>query len=132
MRRRPASFKDLVEIMAKLRAPGGCSWDRRQTHASLLKYLDEESAEVAHAVKRGDFENLKEELGDVLLQVLFHADIAREAGHFDIHDVVGGIHDKLIRRHPHVFGKGRRKKLSPEEVRRQWDLLKAAEKRSRK
>ncbi len=132
MRRRPASFKDLVKIMAKLRAPGGCPWDRQQTHASLLKYLDEESAEVAHAVKRDDFANLEEELGDVLLQVLFHADIAREAGRFDIHDVVGGIHDKLVRRHPHVFGKGRRKKLSAEEVIRQWDVLKAAEKRRKR
>ncbi len=132
MKRRSVSFKDLVKVMAKLRAPGGCPWDRQQTHASLLKYLEEESAEVAHAVKRGDIENLKEELGDVLLQVLFHADIAREAGHFDIHDVVASLRNKLIRRHPHVFGKGRRKKLSPEEVLRQWNLIKAAEKRRKK
>ena len=115
--------------MAKLRAPGGCPWDRAQTHRSLLRYLGEESAEVARAVRRGDSANLKEELGDLLLQILFHSDIAKEAGRFDIYDVLTVLRDKLKRRHPHVFGPGPKERLTPAEVLRRWNLIKASEKR---
>jgi len=128
---RKARFPDLVRLMARLRAPGGCPWDREQTHKSLLKYLREESREVCAAVRAEDWDNLKEELGDVLLQVLFHADIAKEAGRFDIEDVMTGLRDKLIRRHPHVFGDLRHKTLSPAGVLRHWNRLKAEEKRSK-
>ena len=125
-------MNDLIGTMHKLRAPGGCPWDREQTHATLVKYLKEESQEVALAVRKKDWENLKEELGDVLLQVLFHSDIAREAGRFDIHDVFTCLRAKLVRRHPHVFGKGRKEKLTSAEVLRQWNIIKAQEKRRKK
>ncbi len=125
-------MSELVRVMHKLRAPGGCPWDREQTHASLLKYLREESREVSRAVKNEDWDNLKDELGDVLLQVLFHADIASEAGHFDINDVFKTLKSKLVRRHPHVFGKGKKEKLTSDEVVRRWKIIKAAEKRRRK
>ncbi|MFH2202480.1 MAG: MazG nucleotide pyrophosphohydrolase domain-containing protein [Elusimicrobiota bacterium] len=125
-------MRDLVRTMHTLRAPGGCPWDREQTHASLLKYLREETREVSRAVKNEDWDNLREELGDVLLQVLFHAEIAREAGRFDIYDVLTTLKSKLIRRHPHVFGKTRGKKMTPLEVVRRWNILKAKEKRRRK
>jgi tetrapyrrole methylase family protein/MazG family protein len=119
-------FEDLVAVQARLRAPGGCPWDREQTHATLKTYLIEEAYEVLDALEKGDARELKEELGDLLLQVLFHADLALEAGHFDISDVVTGIQDKLIRRHPHVFGDVKVKSSS--EVLRNWAQLKAAEK----
>jgi MazG family protein len=115
--------------MARLRAPGGCPWDREQTHQSLLKYLKEESQEVSQAVKAKDFENLAEELGDVLLQIVFHADIAKEARRFDIDDVVDGLARKLIRRHPHVFSKGKKENLTAAEVKRRWKIMKAQERK---
>ena len=87
-----------------MRAPGGCPWDREQTHDTLKSCLIEETYEVLDALGSGDPKAVTEELGDVLLQVLFHADIAREAGRFDMSDVITGIHDKMVRRHPHVFG----------------------------
>lgn len=121
------SFAKLVAMMRTLRAPNGCPWDRKQTHASLLKYLREESAEVARAVHKKDWDNLKDELGDVLLQVLFHAEIAREARRFDIDDVLAALASKLKRRHPHVFGR-RKETLTAAEVRRRWNLIKAKEK----
>lgn len=124
---RKATLPQLARLMHRLRAPGGCPWDRAQTHRSLLKYLREESAEVARAVRRGDHENLKEELGDLLLQVLFHAEMAAEAGRFDIGDVMGVLRDKLLRRHPHVFSR-KKETLSPAEVHRRWNRIKAAEK----
>lgn len=121
------SFNDFVRVMARLRGKNGCPWDRQQTHASLLKYLREESAEVAQAVRKKDYKNLQEELGDVLLQVVFHAQMAKEAGRFNIRQVVDGVCRKMIRRHPHVFGK---KRLStPEEVMSQWRKMKKEEKR---
>lgn len=123
---------DLIRAMHKLRAPGGCPWDREQTHSSLLKYLKEESREVARAVRRKDWENLKDELGDVLLQVLFHSELASEAGRFDIHDVFANLKAKLVRRHPHVFGRGRKEKLTPAEVVQRWNIIKAQEKRRKK
>jgi MazG family protein len=112
--------------MARLRGKQGCPWDRKQTHRSLLRYLREEAAEVAQAVRKGDHANLKEELGDVLLQVVFHAQMAREKGRFDIHDVVEGICRKLVRRHPHVFGKVKLK--TADQVMVQWKELKRREK----
>ena len=89
--------------MHTLRSPGGCPWDAKQTHASLVKYLLEEAYETAEAIEQHDDAALREELGDVLLQVVFHARIAQEAGGWDIDDVAGDIVDKLVRRHPHVF-----------------------------
>jgi MazG family protein len=122
------SFSALIKIMARLRAPGGCPWDREQTHKSLLKYLKEESREVEQTVKRKDFNNLQEELGDVLLQVLFHAQMAAEAGRFSIHDVTDTLARKLVRRHPHVFGPGKKEKLTADDVRKRWKAMKVREK----
>ncbi len=128
--RRPIGqlFGELVAVQARLRAPGGCPWDREQTHSTLKTYLIEEAYEVLDAIENGAPSELKEELGDLLLQVLFHADLALEAGHFDISDVVTGIHDKMIRRHPHVFGDV--KVNSSREVLKNWAQLKAAEKQA--
>ena len=126
-----ATFPELVRIMHRLRAPGGCPWDARQTHATLLKYLREETAEVCSAVRRKDWENLKEELGDILLQVLFHSELAAERGAFDVGDVMGVLKRKLIRRHPHVFGKDRNRKLSMAQLKKQWTAIKAQEKREK-
>ncbi|MBI4350905.1 MAG: nucleotide pyrophosphohydrolase [Elusimicrobia bacterium] len=112
--------------MRTLLAPGGCPWDRRQSHATLLKYLREEAGEVSRAVRRKDWENLKEELGDVLLQVVFHSALARRAGRFGLGDVIRTINAKMVRRHPHVFAGGRLS--TPAQVLRQWKLIKKAEK----
>ena len=98
-----SSFTELVEIMARLRAPNGCPWDREQTHATLKPYLIEETYEALEAIDIGDDDELCKELGDVLLQVVFHAQIATEENRFDIEEVARAIVDKLIRRHPHVF-----------------------------
>lgn len=98
------SFEQLVAIMKKLRAPGGCPWDAEQTHESLTRYLLEETYEVIEAIDEQSPDHLKEELGDLLLQPVFHAAIAEEAGNFTISDVINTLCDKLIRRHPHVFG----------------------------
>src|SRR5690348_6031195 len=97
-------FADLVATMARLRGPGGCPWDRAQTPASLRPFLLEEAYETLDAIDSGDLTRLKEELGDLLLQVVFHAQMAAESGTFTIDDVVDGLADKLVRRHPHVFG----------------------------
>ena len=99
-----SSFEDLVAIMRRLRAPGGCPWDAEQTHESLTRYLLEESYEVIEAIDAKSPEHLKEELGDLLLQPVFHAAIAEESGEFTINDVLKTLCEKLIRRHPHVFG----------------------------
>ncbi|MDB5106063.1 MAG: MazG family protein, partial [Fibrobacteres bacterium] len=120
------TLPDLLEIMEKLRAPDGCPWDRKQTHQSLLNYLIEESYEFIDAVENNDRLNMKEELGDVLLQVVFHAQLAKESGDFDFGQVVHGISDKLVRRHPHVFGE--LKLDGAEAVEIKWDELKKAEK----
>ena len=119
-------FKAFVAIQTRLRAPGGCPWDREQTHATLRTYLIEEAYEVLDAIESGEPSNLAEELGDLLLQVLFHADIAREAGAFDLSDVITGIHEKMVRRHPHVFGNV--KAETSGEVLKNWAQLKAKEK----
>ncbi len=120
------SFEDLVKIMEKLRSPEGCPWDRKQTHESLLPYLLEETYEVIDAVKKDSDEELKEELGDLLLQVIFHSQIAKERGAFDIEDVVDSIARKLVHRHPHVFGE-REDIKTAEDVNREWEKLKEKE-----
>ena len=120
------TLPDLLDIMARLRAPDGCPWDRKQTHQSLLNFLIEESYEFIDAVENADRANMQEELGDVLLQVVFHAQLARETGDFDFAEVVHGISDKLVRRHPHVFGGI--KLDTAESVEKKWDELKKAEK----
>ena len=120
------SFRKLEAVMRKLLSPEGCPWDKAQTHASLLKHLYEEADEAAGAVRKKDWHNLKEELGDILLQVVFHAELARRKRRFDLAGVVDGITKKLVRRHPHVFGG---KKLStPKEVLIQWEKIKKEEK----
>jgi nucleoside triphosphate diphosphatase len=119
-------FEKLCEIVAKLRAPGGCPWDREQTHESLLPALIEEAYEVAGAVRTKDNANFREELGDLLLLIVMHAEIAREAGRFNIDDVIGDVTEKLIRRHPHVFGKS--DALDSGAVLKQWESIKRAEK----
>lgn len=118
----------LLEVMDRLRSPGGCPWDAEQTHQSLIKYLLEESYEFVDSVDENDREAMREELGDILLQVYFHSRIAQEhpTDPFSIEDVASGIADKLIRRHPHVFGDVEAK--SPEEVKQNWEELKRAEK----
>ena len=120
----------LIEIMAALRDPEtGCSWDLAQTFASVAPYAIEEAYEVADAVERGDREDLREELGDLLLQVVFQARIAEEEGAFDFGGVVEAITAKLVRRHPHIFGN--RRDLTPEEVKAAWGRIKAEEKAER-
>ena len=118
-------FADLTDIMARLRSPEGCPWDRVQDHRSLRPCLLEETYEVLEAIDRNDPQALRQELGDLLLQVVFHAQLAAEAGRFDIDDVVRGLRDKLIARHPHVFGDSSAE--TPEEVLHQWDDLKRRE-----
>jgi MazG family protein len=119
---------DLVRVMARLRGPGGCPWDREQDHRSLARYLLEESHEVLDAIDAGDPGRLREELGDLLLQVVFHAQMAADEGTFDIDDVAEGIVGKLIRRHPHVFGDVEVE--SAAEVLVNWERIKADEKGS--
>jgi XTP/dITP diphosphohydrolase len=123
-----ARLLDLVAVMDRLRSPGGCPWDAEQTHESLLQYLLEEAYETVEAVEAGDRAHLREELGDLLLQVMFHARIAEEHPDdpFSVDDVAGGIVDKLIHRHPHVFGDVSAE--TAEIVEANWEALKAAEK----
>lgn len=120
------NFDDFVEIIAALRAPGGCPWDIKQTHQSLKKCLIEESGEVIDAIDNNDDDNLCEELGDVLLQVVMHAQIAAEENRFDINDVIQCVSEKMIRRHPHVFGDV--EVSSPEESLALWKEIKKQEK----
>src|SRR5256714_11321898 len=120
-------FNRLCEIVAKLRAPSGCPWDREQTNESLLPALIEEAYEVAGAVRTKDETNFREELGDLLLLIVMHAEIASEAGRFNIDDVAREVTDKLIRRHPHVFGQSDAHDSGA--VVRQWEAIKRAEKK---
>ena len=124
-----ATLTRLVGVMRRLLAPGGCPWDREQTFASLRKYVLEEACEVIDAIDSGDRSALKEELGDLLLQVVFQAELARAQAGFSIDDVVAGIVDKLVHRHPHVFGDLTAK--DADEVLRNWERIKAKEKGSR-
>jgi tetrapyrrole methylase family protein / MazG family protein len=125
-------FSKLVELMATLRAPKGCPWDRKQTHESLKPYLLEETYEVLETIDQRDAAKLREELGDVLLQVLFHSQIAAEAGTFTIEDVLEVLSAKLIRRHPHVFGNGdpTTNPTNGEQVLSQWEDIKRAERQA--
>ena len=125
----PYGLDDLREIMALLRSPDGCPWDREQTHQSIRRNMLEEAYEAADAIDRMDMDNLKEELGDVLLQVVFHARMAQETGRFTFDDVVDGICKKLVYRHPHVFGTA--KAGDPEGALSAWDAQKRAEKGQR-
>jgi uncharacterized protein YabN with tetrapyrrole methylase and pyrophosphatase domain len=118
-------FEKLVAVMARLRAPGGCPWDREQTHATLRTYLIEEAYEVLDALDSTDDSKFAEELGDLLLQVLFHAQIAHEEKRFSITDVIREIHDKMVRRHPHVFGTTTAKTAA--DVLRNWEIIKKQE-----
>jgi tetrapyrrole methylase family protein/MazG family protein len=118
-------FDELVEIMARLRGPGGCPWDREQTHRSIRKYVIEEAYEVAEAIDRDDAAELCAELGDLLLQVVFHARMASEAGRFAIDDVCRGVVGKMRRRHPHVFGDVTVDGAA--DVVRNWEAIKARE-----
>jgi len=120
------NFAKLCDIVAQLRVPGGCPWDREQTHESLLPALIEEAYEVAGAVRANDDANFREELGDLLLLVVMHAEIARESGRFSIDNVVRDVTDKLIRRHPHVFGESNARDSGA--VLKQWEAIKRDEK----
>ncbi|MBQ8460154.1 nucleoside triphosphate pyrophosphohydrolase [bacterium] len=123
------NLEELVGVIAKLRAPDGCPWDRAQTHSSLRPNMLEEAYEAVDAIDDNDMAHLREELGDVLLQVLLHSQIASEKGDFDIEDVAKELKDKLIHRHPHVFGDA--KIGTADEVKEAWDKLKAEEKKER-
>jgi len=116
------AWERLKLLMAILRSPEGCSWDRKQDHRSLLPYLIEEAYEVAEAIENGRPDELKEELGDLMCQVVFHGQLASEQGHFETDEALESIIAKLIKRHPHVFGE--RNELSPNEVRDQWEKIK--------
>jgi tetrapyrrole methylase family protein / MazG family protein len=120
------SFDDLVGIMNKLRSENGCPWDKEQTHDTLLPFLIEESHEFIDAVHQADRKGMEEELGDVLLQVVFHAQIATESSAFTIDDIITGICSKMIHRHPHVFGD--KEVNTAQEVLKEWDKIKAKEK----
>ncbi len=120
------TFIRAVEIMSKLRAPGGCPWDRQQTFVSIRRYTLEETYEVLDAIERQDWQGLKDELGDLFLQILFYAEMAREAGYFELHDVIENLNAKMIRRHPHVFS-GLTGVDSAEAVLKNWEEIKQAE-----
>lgn len=122
-------FEKLVALQARLRAVKGCPWDREQTHASLRTYLIEEAYEVLDALESHDDAKFAEEMGDLLLQIVFHSQIAREAGRFTIANVIRDVHEKMVRRHPHVFGKKRAK--SAAEVLRNWEQIKSEERRAK-
>lgn len=126
MSKKKSSFYELVNIMAHLRSAQGCPWDKHQTHQSLKKYLREETREVLAAIDAQNPEHLQEELGDLLLQIVFHSQIASERKEFTISDVIGGLIRKLKRRHPHVFGKIKVKDAA--EVVRNWQKIKEKEK----
>jgi XTP/dITP diphosphohydrolase/tetrapyrrole methylase family protein/MazG family protein len=120
------AIDELRQTIARLRAPDGCPWDIEQTHQSLTRCLIDECSELLEAIDRGDLPHMREELGDVLIQVIFHAQIAEEAGHFDLEAVAREVNEKLVRRHPHVFGD--RPLQTSEQVLVQWDQIKAGEK----
>lgn len=123
-----SAIEDLLQTMARLRGPGGCPWDQEQTHATLVRCLIDEVSELIDTIDRGDYPHMREELGDVLIQVVFHAQIASEKGEFSFEDVAREINDKLVRRHPHVFGSG--KLDTSEQVIAEWEKIKATEKKN--
>jgi XTP/dITP diphosphohydrolase len=125
---------ELIAVLERLRAPGGCVWDREQTHESLAQYLVEETFELVDAIEAGDREELIEELGDVIYQVIFHADIAAEAGEFTLEDVARHMREKMVARHPHVFGDATGHLVSavtPDDVVATWEAVKSVEKAHR-
>jgi MazG family protein len=122
-----SAIEDLCRTMARLRGPDGCPWDQEQTHASLVRCLIDEVSELIDTIDRNDLPHMREELGDVLIQVVFHACLAEEAGKFNFEDVARDINDKLIRRHPHVFGTDRLDTSA--QVLAQWEVIKAGEKK---
>lgn len=124
------SVTRLLRILTRLRSPKGCPWDRKQTHESLITCLEEESWEVAEAIRQKDVHGMREELGDLLLHIVFHCQIAKETGSFDFDDVVQTLTRKLVRRHPHVFG--RKKLRNQAAVLKQWHAIKAREKKDRR
>lgn len=124
------NLQNLIDIINTLRSPGGCQWDREQTHTSLKQNFIEETYEALDAIDEDDMKSLQEELGDVLLQVVLHSQIAKEEGHFNIEDVAKGISEKLIRRHPHVFGDT--KVTSTKDILENWEIIKKKEKPERK
>jgi MazG family protein len=127
----PANFKDLIELMRKLRSPEGCPWDREQNYATLAPMLLEEAYEAFEAVeeaREGHPNELRDELGDLLFQIIFYAQVARERGDFSIDDVTGAIHEKMVRRHPHVFGDTSARDTAT--VLRNWEAMKAEERRA--
>ena len=127
----PKTFDDLVDLMDRLRDPGGCPWDREQTYATLAPMLLEEAYEAFDAMEEarlGRFDNLREELGDLLFQITFFARVAKEQGEFTIDDVITQVHEKMVRRHPHVFGDTTAGDSA--EVLRNWEAIKAEEKRA--
>lgn len=123
-----SAIDDLKATMARLRAPDGCPWDQEQTHATLVRCLIDEVSELIDTIDRSDYAHMREELGDVLIQVVFHAQIAAEQGLFNFDDVARDINEKLIRRHPHVFGTGRLE--TSEQVIAEWEKIKATEKKN--
>jgi MazG family protein len=127
-----STIEDLLQVMRDLRHPeNGCPWDIRQTSASIAPYTLDETHELLDAIERDDTDNLKEELGDLLFNIVFHARIAEEKGQFDFDDVARGIADKMLRRHPHVFGEDRDKALSDDDLSQRWQALKQEEKSGR-
>lgn len=123
-------FTELKEIFKTLHGPKGCLWDKKQTHKTLIPYLREESGEFISALKKGDYHHMKEELGDILLQVMFHSQIASKENRFDVEEVIDGLIKKLKRRHPHVFGKVKVK--STRQIIANWKKIKALEKKMQK
>ena len=121
-----SNFERLIEIMKTLRAPDGCPWDIEQSHKSLIPYLLEESYEVIDSIEDNEADKLKEELGDLLLQIVFHAQIASEDNQFDVEDVIASICDKLIKRHPHIFKE--KKNITSDQVTQNWEKIKLDEK----
>jgi XTP/dITP diphosphohydrolase/tetrapyrrole methylase family protein/MazG family protein len=126
-----SELQRLMEIMAHLRSPEGCPWDQEQTHETLTRCLVEEVSETIEAIDENDMELLEEELGDLLLQVVFHAQIAQENGNFDMEDIARGISDKLVRRHPHVFGDEKGTIDQADQVVDRWEQVKAEEKKQK-
>jgi XTP/dITP diphosphohydrolase/tetrapyrrole methylase family protein/MazG family protein len=124
-----SAIDELRQTIARLRADDGCPWDREQTHQSLARCLIDECSELLDTIDRLDLPHMREELGDVLIQVIFHAQLAQEEGHFDLEGVAREVNEKLIRRHPHVFGSGRLE--TSEQVLAQWEQIKAVEKKGR-
>jgi MazG family protein len=122
-------FQELVKLQARLRAANGCPWDREQTHATLRSYLIEEAYEVLDALESGEDAKFADEMGDLLLQIVFHSQIAAEEKRFTVADVIRGVHEKMVRRHPHVFGEKRAKNAA--EVLKNWEQIKQEERRAK-